>query len=237
MLNEYRNIDLRAPALDAIGRLTRNDIIWACTVAMTASGTEPLITPSQLDPAFSRMRGYTDYYTAGLVLRNDELPVPNHRLAKDCPVVMFLGRRGTKRDAYNLKTSHLTTPAKKSWTVIEQLIDDDMGFFMFDMILVDPRWPIDVVLPIALRKMQEAYPARQLLSFVFPGRTMQPKVFEAFVRFRCHPLAGSDMKRFIIWAKSQPCLIMFSAKISDTNEQRMRQKHSQQAKRTRSRRR
>ena len=29
MLDEYRNLDLRAPALDAIGRLTRNDIIWA----------------------------------------------------------------------------------------------------------------------------------------------------------------------------------------------------------------
>lgn len=232
MLDEYRNIDLRAPALDAIGRLTRSDIIWACTIAMTASGSEPLITPSQLDPAFSRMRGYTEYYTAGLVLRNDELPVPNHRLAKDCPVVMFLGRRGTPRDAYNLKSSHLTVPAKKCWNSIEALIDGQMGFFIFDTILVDPRWPVEVVLPIALRKMQEAYPTKQLLAFMFPGRTMQPKVFEAFARFRCHPLAGSDMKRFIIWAKSQPCLIMFSAKLSDMNEQRSQGK----GKRTRRRR-
>lgn len=220
MLDEYRNLDLRAPALDAIGRLTRNDIIWACTCAMTVSGTEPLITPSQLDPAFSRMRGYTDYYTAGLVLRNDELPMPNHRLAKDCPVVMFLGRRGTPRDAETLKSSQLTPPARKSWQGIERMIDDPAGFFLFDTILVDPRWPVELVLPMALRKMQEAYPVKQLISVVFPGRTMKPKVFESFVRFRFHPLGGQDYKRFIIWSKSQPCLIMFSAKITDTNEQK-----------------
>lgn len=219
MLEEYVNIDLRAPALDAIGRMTRNDIIWACTCAVTVNGNQPLITPSQLDPAFSRMRGYNDYYTAGLVLRNDELPMPNHRLAKDCPVVMFLGRRGTQRDAYTLKSSQLTPPARKLWGSIESMIDDPMGFIIFDTIIIDPRWPVEIVLPIALRKLQEAYPIKQLITVVFPGRTMKPKVFEAFIRFKFHPLGGQDYKCFINWAKSQPCLIMFAAKIMDSHEQ------------------
>lgn len=220
MLPEYKNIDLRGNALDAIGRLTRNDIIWACTCATTVDGGSPIIIPSQLDPAFSRMRGYSNYYTAGLVLRNSELPIPNHHIAKDCPVVMFLGRKGTKHDARSLKTAQLAPPAKRSWPAITNLIDSSVGFYSFDMILIDPRWPVEVILPIALRKMQEAYPIKQLVSVIFPGKTMNPKIFESFVRFKFHPLGGQDYKRFIIWAKPQPCLIMFSAKISDIKEKK-----------------
>lgn len=220
MLDEYRNIDMRPSGLDAIGRLTRGDIMWACTQSVTLSNTQPIITPSQLDPAFSRMRGYDDYYTDGLVLRNDELPMPNHRLSRDCPVVMFLGRRGTASNMKTLLSASLTPPAKSALSSIRHLMESDNGFMVFDTVLIDPRWKVDMVLPIALRKMQEAYPYKQMISVVFPGRTIRPSAFEPFIRFGFHAYGGTDFKRFVIWAKSQPCLIMFSVRIHDHHEDR-----------------
>ena len=92
---------------------------------------------------------------------------------------------------------------------------------MFDCVLIDPRWKAERVLPIALRKMQEAHSIKQLVAVAFQGRTMEPASFEPFIRFGFHAYGGTDYKRFVFWAGSQPCLIMFSARIRDSHETHM----------------
>jgi hypothetical protein len=135
---------------------------------------------------------------------------------------MFLGRKGNKNNMRTLLSASLTPPAKAAKTSIQRLMEDDRGFMVFDTVLIDPRWKVDKVLPIALRKMQEAYPDKQMISVVFPGRTMRPAAFEPFIRFGFHAYGGTDFKRFVVWAKSQPCLIMFSVRIHDNHENRKR---------------
>lgn len=223
MLDEYRNLDMRPVGLDSLGRLTRNDILWACTQAVTISRTEPILSPSQLDPAFCRMRGYSDYYTSCMVLRNAELPYPQKTIAPDCPVVMFLGHEGTAMDRRTMLHSQLIKAARQSIGPVENMMKP--GFTVFDTIIIDQRWTnVGAVMTVALRKMQAAHPDHRMVVTVFPGKTMLRDVYNAFIRFGFHAFGGTDIKRFIPASKPGPCLIMFSIGISDMMEGRTMRK-------------
>lgn len=214
MLDEYQNIDLRPAGLDSVGRLTRNDILWACQQAQTVCKTRPILTPSQLDPAFCSMRGYSDYYTSCLTLRNRELPDPKHELAPDLPVVMFLGRKGTDMDRRTMTHSRLVPAAKQSFKTVTSMLKSE--FLVFDTIIVDPRWVnVSLIVTIALRKLQAAHPERKMIIAVFPDKVMLASVANAFIRFGFHPYGGTDVKRFIPASKPGPCLVMFSTRIVD----------------------
>ena len=210
-MTSYRNMDTRPCELDAMGRLTNDDIMWACQQAITISDTKPLLYPNQLDPAFSKMRGYTDYYTSCMVLRNNEMNKPNHALAQSSPVVMFLGRHGSDHDLGIMKTAALTKPARKAHQFINKILDD--GFTVYDMVLVDPQWNLEDVLETALAKLGVAHPQRGMINMVFPGNRMKPVVFNAFTAYNFHAYGVSDYKRFITGAMPGPCLIMFSVHI------------------------
>jgi len=214
VLDEYQNIDLRPASLDSVGRLTKDDILWACTQAQTVCKSSPILTPSQLDPAFCRMRGYSDYYTSCLTLRNRELPDPKHELAPDLPVVMLLGRKGTNMDRRTMMRSHLVPAAKQSFKTVTAMLQSD--FLVFDTVIVDPRWAnVGMIVTVALRKLQAAHPERRMIVAVFPGRVMLASVANAFFRFGFHPYGGTDVKRFIPASKPGPCLVMFSTRIAD----------------------
>ena len=151
-----------------------------------------------------------------LVLRNDELPHPNHRIAKDCPIVMFLGKSGNPAYTNILKTSALTRPVRKAMDALTPFMESP-DMLVFDTILIDTRWKVGMVLPIALRKLQEAYPNDRMTTVVIPGRTMLPAVFKSFIGFGFHAYGTGDYKRFIQWAKPQPCMIMFSLRIREVS--------------------
>lgn len=212
-LQEYKNVDFRLSSLDAIGRLTRSDIIWACTCAETIGGTTPLITPSQLDPAFSKMKGYRAYYTTAVVLRNKELAIPNRQLKANCPVMLFLGRKMAQHDMEAVASAQKTPIASKQWNMVVSSAQN----YVFDTILIDPRFPLNLALAPALRKMQALFPKKQLTTLIMPNMP-NANVFRTFVRFSFHQLGTQDYKRFVPWSPPQPCFLVFSTQIMDNKE-------------------